>query len=170
MTKVLHGSYGDRWAFRIAESGFAFLDGRGWYMADNEPDAIEKANEELRTWNRHLVTKHEVVFDRVEVPVRAPRCEGLEGTSGSVDEGGVEIEFGGACPVQGEGTLDGLPIYYRARGSGWSLTVRLSEHESWHYGEDPYAWPDGGWIAAEESIANIKKAVAAFRKRLGGRS
>lgn len=30
-------------------------------------------------------------------------------TSGHLYEGGLEIEFGGACPVQGDGELDGHP-------------------------------------------------------------
>ena len=27
----------------------------------------------------------------------------------------------GFCPVQGEGSFDGTPFYFRARGTGWSL-------------------------------------------------
>ena len=29
----------------------------------------------------------------------------------------------GACPVQAEGTVDGLPFYFRARGGEWTLSV-----------------------------------------------
>lgn len=31
--------------------------------------------------------------------------------------------IGGACPVQAEGTVDGIPFYFRARGNGWSLSI-----------------------------------------------
>ena len=30
---------------------------------------------------------------------------------------------GGNCPVQAEGFIDGLPFYFRSRGSGWSLSI-----------------------------------------------
>lgn len=31
--------------------------------------------------------------------------------------------FGGNCPVQAEGTIDGKPFYFRARGSSWSMSI-----------------------------------------------
>ena len=39
--------------------------------------------------------------------------------------------IGGNCPVQAEGRIDGLPLYFRARSSHWSLGI----------GGDPVASP-----------------------------
>lgn len=36
----------------------------------------------------------------------------------------VKIEaIGGHCPVEGEGTMDGIPFYFRARGNRWEMAV-----------------------------------------------
>ena len=44
--------------------------------------------------------------------------------------------FGGNCPVQAEGTIDGKPFYFRARGSSWSMSIG---------GDDvAHSGPDGG--------------------------
>jgi hypothetical protein len=32
-------------------------------------------------------------------------------------------DVSGMCPVQGEGTVGGLPFYFRARHCGWSFSV-----------------------------------------------
>lgn len=29
----------------------------------------------------------------------------------------------GNCPVQAEGTIDGFPFYFRARGGSWKLSI-----------------------------------------------
>ena len=31
--------------------------------------------------------------------------------------------LGGNCPVQAEGTIDGRPFYFRARGQSWSMGI-----------------------------------------------
>jgi len=175
--KILHGPYGDAWAYFVEMPNFQFSG--GWHRAENEAEALEKGKLELARWNQDL----DAPVDRVEVPVRAPRIGSTSGrdasghlTDGEYVErlyyGGDEcarIEFSGACPVQGVGTVDGRQVYYRARGSGWSLSVELSDEEEWTYTEAPYAWPDGGWLHRDESMANIKKAVAAFRTRMGAK-
>ncbi len=98
---------------------------------------------------------------------------GIMSTAGTYDAPGVHIEFGGATPVQGTGTLDGLWIYYRSRGEGWSLDVYDCEigedlpdegHLVWDCYERSHEWPGAGYVAAEESCANIAKAVAMFRE------
>lgn len=49
-------------------------------------------------------------------------------------KGDIEIAWlGGTVPVEGKGTLAGVPFYFRARGSVWSLSVG---------GEDPVRSPD----------------------------
>jgi len=46
-------------------------------------------------------------------------------------------QVGGNCPVQAEGTINGVPFYFRARGKHWAL----------HVGPDPLA--DGSWVHRE---------------------
>jgi hypothetical protein len=93
-----------------------------------------------------------------------------EGTAGSVCDVdlGLDIEFSGACPIQGEGTLRGYNVYYRSRGAGWQFSVAIApggedgdalRHDAWEYAEDPYFWPEGGWVAAHVSERCIRKAA-----------
>lgn len=57
--------------------------------------------------------------------------------------------LGGLCPVQGEGTIDGVPFYFRARWDGWDIGVgddpvgiAMCCVEGWHrdgqWGDSPY--------------------------------
>jgi len=118
------------------------------------------------------------VSDDVDEAGRQELLQVLDGMSGHYLEEGVDVPFGGACPVQGEGTLDGHPVYYRSRGTSWSFEV-------WEKGtpwtnclpegdpifccvESKYEWPNAGWIEASESMANIKKAVELFRSGVRG--
>jgi hypothetical protein len=72
----------------------------------------------------------------------------------------------GNCPVQADGTIDGTPFYFRARGSKWALSVGedpLSSSAWRHiedYGEDQFS---AGWMTEDEAITFIKKAVDIFR-------
>ena len=103
-----------------------------------------------------------------------PRLGGLDETCGSLDEDGLEIDFGGACPVQGYGTVDDHLCYYRSRGTAWQFAVweigvtqDMIEAEDlppiFEHVEDRYAYPDAGWLHGDESIDNIRKAVTVFR-------
>lgn len=83
-------------------------------------------------------------------------------------EDGIKIEWGGMCPVQGTGHVDGKTIYYRARGMGWSVDIAEDTPEAWSYEEAQYIWPDGGWLQASVSAANIRKAVAKWREHQKG--
>lgn len=164
---ILHGPYGEAWAFTI--KGLFGFPQFGWRRAKNEEKARTSATEEVGRWEKEGV---QIIFDRVEVPVRAPKCGGNHKddtgdftTNGHAASEGIDIPFGGACPVQGTGDVDGYEAYYRARGEGWSLTITLSEDEEWTFGKSEYAFPDGGWLHRDESLANIATAVAAFRER-----
>lgn len=90
-------------------------------------------------------------------------------TCGRYDARGISLEFGGACPVQGEGILDGRACYYRSRGEGWQFHVAAEGSDdvfaadAWTYSERPYIFPDGGWVSADVSRACIAKAVALLR-------
>jgi hypothetical protein len=90
-------------------------------------------------------------------------------TQGEIHDDGIAIGWGGACPVQGEGSVDGRVLYYRARGSGWSIDVAEGSPEEFDYGQAPYIWPDGGWLCASESEHNIRIGVAKWRKWLAAR-
>jgi hypothetical protein len=105
---------------------------------------------------------------------RRLKNEGLDGTQGALYEAGIEIDWSGACPVQGEGIIDDYPCYYRSRGECWEFEVfplgtDLKQHpwpESiWYYDECPYIWPDGGWVTAKVSEQCIRKAARMFRDR-----
>lgn len=76
--------------------------------------------------------------------------------------------IGGACPVQAEGTVDGIPFYFRARGDEWSMSIGLDPvdvscgfapgfHYEEDYGDGPY---DAGWMEEDEARAFIEKAAA----------
>jgi hypothetical protein len=96
----------------------------------------------------------------------------------SVDQGeDFTIIVGGACPVQGEGNIDGLPLYFRARGDHWSLRIaqhvngdpvsvawdELRSDPGWWtecpYGED-YA---AGWMSGEHSRLCVMAAIRSWR-------
>ena len=75
----------------------------------------------------------------------------------------VQIEMiGGNCPLQAEGTIDGVPFYFRARGRRWTmgigndpvgiLTTIHTKPGEWHvectWGTDRY---DAGWMPEDEA-------------------
>lgn len=76
----------------------------------------------------------------------------------------------GMCPVQAEGTINGLPFYFRSRGEHWSLRVAKKKggdvfaNSAWFY-EEPYLIPDtfaAGYASKEECLAFIEKAASIF--------
>lgn len=77
----------------------------------------------------------------------------------------IKIEtLGGNCPVQADGTIDGKPFYFRARGDHWSIGIGndpISDPE-WHYEEEYGQWPDAGWMPHYEALAFISKAVKLY--------
>lgn len=59
----------------------------------------------------------------------------------------------GNCPVQSEGTFDGIPYYFRARGAWWSLDLGVEGEtitKTWGnpYGNGPF---DAGWMSEDEA-------------------
>jgi hypothetical protein len=78
----------------------------------------------------------------------------------------------GTCPVQAEGTIDGLPFYFRARHDSWTFTVAATADgnpvEVWndptkgyHYKEN-YGEPggfDAGYMPHEEARQFIEQAA-----------
>lgn len=74
---------------------------------------------------------------------------------------GVVIDWlGGNCPVQAEGTFDGVPFYFRARGT--QVTVDVGE---WEWRGPEYEWPEAGWVSEEVARAYINTAYEEWRRR-----
>lgn len=84
-----------------------------------------------------------------------------------MSEPSIKIEWlGGNCPVQAEGTINGLPFYFRSRGDEWSMSVGgadvIGSPEWYHeeqYGVGPY---DAGWMPDEDAYGFIMKAAKMF--------
>ena len=92
-----------------------------------------------------------------------------EGWSGSIF---------GFCPVQGEGHIDGLPWYFRARGEHWSFSVAATPDgdpvdalfdrgRGWSTtgeaeGTEAFA---GSWMPYSEAWRHIEASIVAWRRR-----
>lgn len=77
----------------------------------------------------------------------------------------IQIDnLGGFCPVQADGTINGQPFYFRARGQRWSIEIGggfVLGGEGWRY-EQPYgaAQFDAGYMPEDEARAFIAMAAA----------
>lgn len=79
--------------------------------------------------------------------------------------------IGGFCPVQAEGTIDGLPFYFRSRGEHAELTIsRVGTEPVLPPPEDLVFyvrariadWPDAGYLELEEAEAMIERAALLY--------
>ncbi len=101
---------------------------------------------------------------------------GPKGASIPGGEGGIVPRYlGGNCPVQGEGTIDGEPYYFRARGEHWSIEIGggfvledaekgipgIGFYHEEEWGDGPY---DAGWMPDDVARQMIEKAAAIFRR------
>ncbi len=83
----------------------------------------------------------------------------------------IKIEMiGGYCPYQINGTICGIPFYFRSRGQRWSLSIdrkdplALPEPE-WFYRKDYPGEPgSAGWIDDAEARRFFDEAVSAWRE------
>jgi hypothetical protein len=79
----------------------------------------------------------------------------------------IAIDYiGGNCPVQAEGTIDGKPFYFRARGEHWSLGIGgepIGEPEWEHCEEYPGELFEAGWMSQDEARGFIEKGVDIYR-------
>ncbi|NNC16362.1 hypothetical protein HRD49_07705 [Corallococcus exiguus] len=86
-------------------------------------------------------------------------------------------DFGGSCPMQGDGEVDGLPFYFRARWDSWELDIAqpgcdpldvdeaaMARGEGWRHEE---IWPggpyDAGYMELDDVQRCMDRAVALFR-------
>lgn len=73
--------------------------------------------------------------------------------------------IGGNCPVQAEGTVNGQPFYFRARGEHWSMGIGGDPvgEPKWYRERE---WPGGeyaaGWMDEKEALSLIESTAAAF--------
>ena len=87
----------------------------------------------------------------------------------------LEVEYlGGNCPVQAEGTVNGVPFYFRARGQHWSfaigpdpVAVSLGWEEGFYRSEE---WGDSlfaaGWMEQNIAMKIIEKCAAEYDSSL----
>jgi hypothetical protein len=76
---------------------------------------------------------------------------------------GVMVDWGGGeCPVQVEGTVTGIPFYFRARGQRWRCDIGDWWRGGGVYGEDPFA---AGYMPLDDAIDLIIESVRAWKKR-----
>jgi hypothetical protein len=88
-------------------------------------------------------------------------------------------ELGGVCPVQGYGTVGGLPFYFRARHEYWCFCVAKtpdgdpisvwSERDGFYREAD---WGDGqfaaSWMPVAEAERIIRECAEQHRLAAGG--
>lgn len=71
----------------------------------------------------------------------------------------IKYEYiGGKCPVQAEGTVNGEPFYFRARGTHWSFEIQGGKGWLYQekYSDEPFR---AGWMGEDEARAFINKAA-----------
>jgi hypothetical protein len=78
-----------------------------------------------------------------------------------------------AAPVQFEGELDGLHLYFRARWNSWDLAIaptlneavretNLAYYKESDYGEERF---EASWMSHKEALAFILECVQEFKRR-----
>ncbi|MGO7035422.1 hypothetical protein ACCT19_31865, partial [Rhizobium ruizarguesonis] len=87
-----------------------------------------------------------------------------------IERNGYILDWlGGNAPVQAEGVIDGRPLYFRARGTQWSLEIGYEERGDrppiWWHVEDWGEWPDAGYMPEDIALEMIEKAVALYREQ-----
>jgi hypothetical protein len=79
--------------------------------------------------------------------------------------------IGGNCPVQAEGTVNGVEFYFRARHAHWRMNIGgdVVVNPAWSYsepyGEGPH---DAGWMEESEARGFIAKAAEMFARQAEG--
>src|ERR1700757_2923011 len=75
----------------------------------------------------------------------------------------IDIEFiGGNCPVQAEGTVNGIRFYFCARREVWRMNIGGVDNllsPQWSYSEE---CAEAGWLNEEEAISFIRKSAQMF--------
>jgi hypothetical protein len=85
--------------------------------------------------------------------------------------------IGGNCPVQAEGTIDGKPFYFRARGRGWSIGIggnpighprdmREADRPDWYVECFYTSWPNAGWMTEDEARRLIEWCAGEYARNV----
>jgi hypothetical protein len=91
-------------------------------------------------------------------------------------EGGIDMTCTcAACPLQYEGTVDGVPAYFRARWNSWSFTIGPNPVRAWRDPEHHAQW-DGevegefgaSWMEPQQAEAIMRQCVAEWRNERRG--
>lgn len=89
----------------------------------------------------------------------------------SLEDIGAELTmFGGNCPVQAEGKVDGNYFYFRARGDEWQFHVARTNEEIFSkpifYKEQEFGTGfDASWMDAETALDFITESIAEYRAK-----
>lgn len=90
------------------------------------------------------------------------------------DGDGLTVRFYGACPVQGDGMVDGVPLYFRARYSGWSVRIgEALKEDEW---DDEKMWVsrgkwgddsgvEAGFMPYEVALEFLKREIQEWRAK-----
>ena len=74
----------------------------------------------------------------------------------------LKIEWiAGNCPVQAEGTINGVEFYFRARGDRWTFTI-MDESDNFSYGEE---YHNSGWMSEDDAKRLIEDAARFYVNR-----
>ena len=76
----------------------------------------------------------------------------------------VRVTCEGA-PVQIEGTIDGVELYFRSRWSKWGISIGKKDEDSWDFflGEDYGKDNDASWMPVAQALAIVEKACELWR-------
>ncbi len=105
----------------------------------------------------------------------AEQCKGTDELMTTLKDMGVELRC--TCktaPVQFEGELDGLHLYFRARGNDWDCAIaptlddaiaeeNLVYYKESTYGEDDF---DASWMPHKDALTLILNCVREYRERV----
>ncbi len=104
------------------------------------------------------------------------RCREQQGDDvGVLVDEGIDLAITcGACPVQVEGTVDGMHLYFRARHGVWRICIATTKDgavmgEGVVYadsGDDD----DEGWMMHAETWRIVRESIAAWRSQRPGES
>ena len=135
---------------------------------DLEPD--ENGVIKLTTMN--LDALQHTVQEALDIQKKA---EEEAGPVRALPEGVKLLSFGGYCPVQADGEVDGKLFYFRARGNSWSMHIYPKgtkdiffddNPEVWSYSED-YGFTEfaAGWMTKKVAFDCMTHAIELYRKQ-----
>lgn len=69
----------------------------------------------------------------------------------------------GSCPVHGEGTVNGMPFSFGARGDIWVFRIEHPDGSAVWRHQEPYGvWPAAGYMSPREAKRFIGQAASRY--------